>query len=133
MSVYRGSRLLRQALLADGVISSATGLLMLGGASFLARFLALPEALLQYAGLILLPYGLVVAYVATRERIRRGAVWAVVAINALWALDSIALLLSGWVAPNALGYAFVLFQAVVVAVFAELQYVGMRKSEPVAA
>ncbi len=133
MSVFRRSSFLRQALLADAVISGATGLLMFGGASFLAPLLALPEALLRYAGLILLPYGLIVAYVGTRSRIHRGAVWAVIVINALWALDSLALLLSGWVAPNALGYAFVLFQAVVVAVFAELQYVGTRKPAPAAA
>jgi hypothetical protein len=58
----------------------------------------------------------------------RLAVWAIIIINTLWALDSVALLLSGWVAPNALGYAFVVLQAVVVAVVAELQYTGMRRS-----
>ncbi len=47
--------------------------------------------------------------------------------NVLWAVDSLMLLLSGWVAPNVLGYAFVVAQAVVVAVFAEIQYSGLRK------
>ena len=38
------------------------------------------------------------------------------------------LLLSGYVAPNALGIAFVVAQALAVAVLAELQFVGLRRS-----
>jgi hypothetical protein len=35
---------------------------------------------------------------------------------------------TGWVAPTWLGYAFVLVQAVVVALFAELQFFGLRRA-----
>jgi hypothetical protein len=38
------------------------------------------------------------------------------------------LLVSGWVAPTALGYAFVIAQAAVVAVLAELQIAGLRRT-----
>ena len=48
--------------------------------------------------------------------------------NAAWTLASIALLISGAVAPNGLGLSFVVMQAVVVGVFAELQYVGLKRS-----
>jgi len=132
MSLVRRSLFLRRVLLADAVISGATGLAMFGGAAFLASFLAMPEALLRSAGLLLLPYSAFVAYIATRENLSRRAVWSVIIINALWALDSIVLLLSGWVAPNILGSGFVLFQAVAVAVLAELQYLGVRKSAMIA-
>jgi glucose uptake protein GlcU len=128
MSVFGLSPFLRRALLADALISAATGLLMLIGANVLASILGLPEALLRYAGLVLLPYAALVAYVATREQLRRWAVWAVIVANAIWAVDSIILLLSGWVTPNALGYAFIIFQALVVAAFAEIQYIGLRRS-----
>ncbi len=128
MSVFGLSPFLRRALLADALISGATGLLMLIGANVLASLLGLPEALLRYAGLVLLPYGALVAYVATREQLRRWAVWAVIVANAIWAVDSIILLLSGWLTPNALGYAFIIFQALVVAAFAEIQYIGLRRS-----
>jgi hypothetical protein len=37
------------------------------------------------------------------------------------------LLVSGSVTPNALGIAFVIVQAVVVAAFAELQFIGLRQ------
>jgi hypothetical protein len=42
------------------------------------------------------------------------------------------LLASGWVAPTALGYAFVLGQALVVAILAECEYLGLRRSRPAA-
>jgi hypothetical protein len=128
MSVSNLSPFLRRVLLADALISGASGLLMALGAGLLAGLLNLPEGLLREAGLVLLPYAAFVAYVATRAQLMRLAVWAIIIINTLWALDSAALLLSGWVAPNALGYAFVVLQAVVVAVVAELQYTGMRRS-----
>ena len=127
MNLFR-SLSLRQALLADALVSGATGLLLALGAGALAGFLGLPEALLRYAGLILLPYAAMVAAIGTRSSIRPAAAWAVIAINALWALDSVILLLSGWVAPNALGYGFVIAQAAVVAMFAEIQLISLRRS-----
>jgi hypothetical protein len=58
----------------------------------------------------------------------------VVAVNAVWAADSLLLLLSGWVAPTALGVAFVLAQAAAVAVLAVLQALGQQRlAEPAAA
>jgi hypothetical protein len=52
----------------------------------------------------------------------------VIAGNAAWTLGSIALLFSGTVTPNLLGEAFVAVQAIAVGAFAELQYIGLRKS-----
>ncbi|MGE0726318.1 MAG: hypothetical protein AB7O45_18235, partial [Alphaproteobacteria bacterium] len=94
--------------------------------------LGLPAALLRGAGIVLLPFAALVAWLGTRREVARGAVWAVVVVNALWAIDSIVLLLTGWVAPTGLGIAFVVFQAVVVAGFAELQWMGLRRSAAVA-
>ena len=119
---------LRYVLLADAVASAATGLLMIAGAGLLEGFLGLPTALLREAGLVLIPYVAFVAYVGTRENIMRGAVWAIIVANAVWALASVALLVSGWIAPNTLGVIFIAAQAAVVAVFGELQLVGLRRS-----
>lgn len=127
MSTFRLSPVLRRVLLADAVISGATGLLMFVGADVLMDALNLPAALLRSAGLVLLPYAAFVAFVAIQKDLHGAAVWAVIAINALWAINSLILLLSGWVAPNTLGYAFVVAQAIVVAVFAEPQYIAMRR------
>ena len=94
MSDLDRSSLLRRALLADAALSATTGLLIFGGASFLADLLVLPEPLLRYAGLGLIPYAAFVAYVATREDLNPTAVWAVIVLNVLWVLESI-LLMSG--------------------------------------
>jgi hypothetical protein len=85
------------------------------------------------AGLILVPYVIVVAFVGTRERIPRRAAWTVVAANALWVGASVLLLMGPWLAPTALGLAFVLAQAAAVALFAELQVMGLRRGLPSAA
>ena len=128
MSTFNPSAFLRFALIGDAVASGATGLLMTLGAGFLAGLLGLPESLLRWAGLILLPYAAGIAYLGTRQRLSRGAVWAVIAINVAWVAESMLLLLGSWVNPMGLGYAFVLFQALVVAGFAEAQYLGLRRS-----
>jgi hypothetical protein len=119
---------LRFALLADAAASGATGLMMIAGAGLLDGLLGLPVALMREAGLLLVPYVAFVAYVGTRETISRPAVQATIAINVLWVAASIGLLMSGYVAPTVLGYAFVIFQAVVVGVFAELQLIGLRRT-----
>jgi hypothetical protein len=50
----------------------------------------------------------------------------VIALNVAWVIASGVLLLSGQIHPNTLGYGFVIAQAIAVAAFAEMQYVGLR-------
>jgi hypothetical protein len=127
MSNDQSSTFLRRALLLDAAASGATALLAIAAAGLLEGLLGLPAVLLRWAGLVLLPYVAFVVYAGTREDVSRSAVWAVIAANALWAIASALLLMSGWVAPTALGYAFVIGQALVVALLGELQYMGLRR------
>ena len=121
------SPFLRNALLADALVSGATGLMLVASAGIAEPLLGLPVALSRGAGVVLLPFAAVVLWLGTRREVARGAVWAVIVVNALWAIDSIVLLLTGWIASTGLGIAFVVFQAVVVAGFAELQWMGLRR------
>jgi hypothetical protein len=132
-SPFLPSPFLRSVLLIDAAASGATGLLLIGGAGLLDDLLGLPAGLMFEAGLILVPYVAFVAWVGTRQSVARGAVWAIIAANALWTIASAGLLASGLVAPTPLGTAFVIAQAVVVALLGELQYVGLRRQETVAA
>lgn len=120
---------LRFALLADAVASGATGLMMIAGADLLTGLLGLSAALMREAGLLLVPYVALVAFVGIRQAIPHGAVKAIIALNIAWVAASVGLLMSGTVAPTVLGYAFVIFQAVVVGVFAELQFIGLRREQ----
>ncbi len=129
MSVPTDSqRLLRRALLTDGVVSGAVGLLMTLAADPLAGLLGLHATLLRWAGISLLPFAAVLVYLAMRSTIPRPAAWAVVGCNLLWVAASFGLLVTGWTDPTAFGYVFVIGQAVAVICLAELQYVGLRRS-----
>jgi hypothetical protein len=132
MTMIVPSTLLRRALVLDAAASGGTGLLTAAGARILASLCNLPESLLVYSGLSLLPFAALVGLLARRETVPAAIVWAIIAYNALWSIDSIVLLVSGWIAPNALGYAFVIGQALVVAVLAECQYMGITRSGPAA-
>jgi hypothetical protein len=133
MSTIHPSPFLRKSLLLDAAASGATALMLIAGAGLLDGLLGLPVALMREAGLILVPFVAFVAWVGTREEVARGAVWTIIATNALWVAASIGLLVGGWVTPTVLGYAFIIAQAAVVALFAELQYAGLKRPEPMVA
>lgn len=128
MFSYERDQGLRRILFADGVVCFGSGLVLAAGATLLASAFGLPEQLLRVAGLILVPYGLFVAYIARREPLMRVAVWTIIIINVLWVLESLGLLMSGWVNPTVLGTGFVLVQALVGGIFAVLEFVGIRRT-----
>lgn len=128
MQPNHSTTLLKFALVADAVASGATGLLMAAGAGLLAGFLVLPEPLMRYAGLFLLPYAAMVAWAGSRPEIPRGLAGLIAAINVVWATGSVALIALGVISPSLIGGLFVTAQAAVVALFAILQIVGLRQS-----
>ncbi len=122
------SLLLRRAIQIDAVVSGAMALLLTFAAGTLAPLLQLPEALLLESGLFLIAYMALIGWLGLRATMPRLLVLAVIIGNAAWTLGSIGLLFSGAVSPNLLGQIFVAAQAIAVGVFAELQFVGLRKS-----
>jgi hypothetical protein len=98
------------------------------GAGGVEQLFGLPAELSRLVGISLLPFAAFLIYLAMRENLSPAVVWAVIILNALWTVDSILLLLTGWVAPTELGYAFVIAQALGVTVFAGLEYIGLKKS-----
>jgi hypothetical protein len=133
MTSIRASSLLRRVLIVDALTSGAMGVAMFAFADLFASLLQLPVELIREAGIVLLPFAAFVGFVASRREPVRIAVWAIIALNVVWVVDSIVLLFTGWVAPNALGYVFVIAQAAVVLVLADLEYMGLKRSTAVAA
>jgi hypothetical protein len=119
---------LRTVLLADAATCVATGLLMTAGSGLLAGVTHLPAGLLMAAGLSLLPVAACIAFVATRPGTWPLGVWLVILGNIAWVVGSVYLLVPGTIGPNALGYAFVILQAVAVLVLTELEIVGLRRA-----
>ncbi|WP_217896732.1 hypothetical protein [Pandoraea sp. PE-S2T-3] len=116
-----------RVLLADALVSGAVGLLQVLAAAPLAALLDLPAEGLRVTGLVLLIYGAALVWLVRRTTLPASAVWTVIAINAIWALDCAVLLASDWIAPNALGVVFIAVQIVTVLVFAELTFIGLRR------
>jgi hypothetical protein len=131
--MIHSSTLLRRALLADAIFSGVSALAMTLDANLFALLLQLPEALLRETGLFLIAYTALVGWLGTRPAVPKALVMLVVAGNAAWTLASFALLLSGAVSPNVFGEIVVVAQAIATGIFAELQYIGMRRSAGVVA
>jgi hypothetical protein len=122
---------LRLALRCDAAFSAATGLLQASAADALAALLGLPQPLLSWTGWFML------AYAASLVALARGAtrppvLMAIVVFgNVGWAIACIAVWAFGWVGPNALGVAYLVFQALAVFGLALWQFRGWRASSQV--
>lgn len=132
MPAITPSPFLTRVLFLDAAVSGAMAILLIVAAGLLDGFTGLPTALLRGAGLVLVPYVGFVLFVATRREVSRLLVWAIIAVNAVWTLDSLVLLVSGYVQPTLFGQLFVVAQALTVGVLAELQYLGLKRSAPAA-
>ena len=117
---------LRRALWLDAATCAAMGVLLTLAATPLASFLGLPSALLAWAGAALFPIAAFMGWLAVREDVSRPLTWIVILGNAAWVLGSALVLVV--LSPSALGYAFVIAQAIAVLLLAELEYVGLRKA-----
>lgn len=117
---------LRQALLLDAGASGLMGIVMAAAPSFVGRLLNLPSGFVLGIGLFF------VVFAATLLVLRRyplpALIWLVILGNAAWGVASIAVLFTDLLAPNMLGVAVIVFQAVAVLVFAELEYLGQRRA-----
>jgi len=124
---------LRNVLAVDAAMCVAAGAASALGANLLGPLLDLPQALLFWAGLFLLPWSAFLFALSRRAEVARLWLVYVIVVNALWVAASVAILATGLVAPNWLGIAFLLVQAAAVAVLSQLQIMGLRRGRLAAA
>jgi hypothetical protein len=120
--------LLRFALKADAGITAANGLAYLAGFALLDGWLGVPAAFLAGVGAFLLAFAAFVGRAATRPEISRVAAGGIIAANAVWAVDSVILLLVDGFSPTLAGQIVIAVQAAGVAGLAALQYAGLRRA-----
>ena len=120
--------MLRTALKLDALVTGVNGAAYLLLAGPLGELLGLAPTLLRGAGAFLLAFAALVWVAGTRERVSRAAVSAIVAANAVWAIDSLVAALVGWGSPSTTGTVWLVTQALVVGAFAELQLTGLRRA-----
>ncbi len=121
------SGLLRPALVADAVVSAANGVAYLAAAGPIGDALGLSSGLLRGVGAFFLVWAVCVALVARTPR--RGAVTAVIVLNAVWVVDSLVVAAAGWGDPTTAGTVWIVLQALAVAGLAAAQAVGRRELE----
>jgi hypothetical protein len=122
----RNTPFLRNTLLADAAMGLAAAALLVIGSGSLSPLLALPESLLFWAGVALLPIAIFLVVLARKEMVQRTWLREIVFINWAWVAASIGILLVAPITPNMLGIGFVLAQAIAVAAFAVLEGLALK-------
>jgi hypothetical protein len=120
-------RLLRLALRIDAAASGALGVLGVAAAPLLADLLGPPVPVLFGVGVFFVVFAAALLFLASRRTIPRPAAWTVVFGNAAWVVGSVLATVAGAGALTGLGIGVVLAQAAAVAVFADLQWMGLRR------
>ncbi len=117
---------LRTVLGIDAVTCLAMGLALIALAGPLGNLFGLPAQLLFFAGVILLPCAALMYATARSSGPNRALAWLVVLGNLAWVVASLGI--AAMLAPSALGLAFLLAQAAVVAVLGFLEYRGLASA-----
>jgi hypothetical protein len=123
---------LKKVLVADATISGAAAVAMMAGSAFLPPFLGLPAELLLWAGVALIPFVAGLALVIRQSRIAAGVIVAIISINIAWVIASLIVAFGPAFATTLFGKVFVVAQAATVALFAELQIIGLRRASATA-
>ncbi|MDN0197931.1 hypothetical protein [Streptomyces sp. S.PNR 29] len=119
---------LRLFLALDAAVTAANGLIYLLAAEPVGDLLGLERGFLRGIGAFLAVYGVLVAALAARPLPPSAATKAVIEVNILWALASIAAVVFGWLDADTAGTVWIPLQALVVAAFAALQFSALRKA-----
>lgn len=121
-------QLLRRVLQANMIFSGLSGLLLTVGADPLSRWLGIPAAwMLVVIGISLLGFAWQLFQTARQSPIDLRQANAILLMDVAWVVGSALLLFSGWVAFTTAGWWAVLLVADVVALFAVLEFVGIRR------
>ena len=115
----------------NATATAVTGVAMLGARGFLPPLFGLGSPLLlDLIAVFFLAYAAVLFVVAARPRVERPALLAFAAADGAWVLGSVVILLMFWPQLTAVGRVLILGVAIVVDVFAMLQFRAARASSP---
>ncbi|MEU7228337.1 hypothetical protein [Streptomyces chrestomyceticus] len=122
-----GVGLLRKVLRIDSWSTAAFGVFLLAGSKALSAPLGLPATWSVPFGVAMLGGAAALALIAGYPHIPTGPATAVIAGNALSCVAMLLLAFSGLLPLTGLGIAFLAVGAVVVAVYAVVEFVGLRR------
>ena len=121
--------LLRRVLQGNMVFSGLTGLVLTVDAGLLSRWLGIPAAwMLVVIGVGLLGFAWGLFQIAKQNPIDLRQANAILFMDVAWVVGSALLLFTGWVSFTTAGWWTVLLVADVVALFAILETIGIRRA-----
>lgn len=118
--------LLRFAMRADAVLTGLAGLAAIPLAGWLADISGTTEAFEYSMSAFFVAYGLVVFGLASLPSVRRPGI-AMAITNLLYTVAAVVFVLADWMPLTTTGIVLTLATGVYTAVFAELQYQGVRR------
>ena len=121
------STFLKRVLTLDAASCLAMGLLLTLGAGALAPMFGIDRQIVGGAGLALIPIGLFILWLGTRQAAAPAFVYLVIAGNIAWSVESVVLIANAD-GITALGIAFVGVQAAAVAGLSLLEWIGVRRT-----
>jgi Na+-driven multidrug efflux pump len=127
---YNGSdTLVRRTLLGNFTFSLLSGLLLLLASGEVASLFGVPQGggIFSALGILILLFAPVVYWVQSRPALDTRLVWAIFALDVAWVVVSMVILLTNAFALSNEGRWAVLIVADIVAVFAVLEYIGLRR------
>jgi hypothetical protein len=116
---------LKTLITVDALTCTAMGVVLLFASAPISAITHIPQALLHWAGLSLLPIAAFMAITAAASA-PRWAVNLVILGNLLWAIASIILPAGGFIIPNPAGWFFLIGQAALVVLLSKLELDAAR-------
>ena len=130
VSVQENARFLRNVLRGNAIFSTVSGLIVLFFAESISQLIGLGNPMiLVVLGIGLLPFAFFVYKVSAMETLNYKLVWAIIELDVLWVVGSVILIFSNLVPLTTAGKWSIGLLADAVAVFAILEYVGLRKAQ----
>ncbi|MBI1880412.1 MAG: hypothetical protein HYR94_19715 [Chloroflexi bacterium] len=124
------STLLRRTLQTNGVFSGLSGIVLIAGATQLTSLLGLDTHLiLIVVGVVCILYAASLFFNTTQKFVDPAFAWFAIIVDSTWVLGSLIILFTGWPALTSTGWWAVAIVADIVAVFAILQFVGLRRQQ----
>ncbi|MCV7354720.1 hypothetical protein [Mycolicibacterium fluoranthenivorans] len=118
--------LVRFAMRLDAVLVGIAGIPFVAAADWLSSLTGVPVAVEYGLGVFFLGYGVVVYWLAGRDRVRPGAI-ATITANALFTVGFVGLAEAGIWPLTTWGYALLFGGALYTAVIGSVQYAGLRR------
>lgn len=125
------SNLLRLGLRLDALLSLGAAALALVFSAPLVRELGVGVATVYPIAGFMLAWTALTFWMSRSASLPAWLVWVVLLVNIDWALASFALMATDWIAPSTLGYVLLSLQALTVLGFAEMQWLGLKRSRTV--